>query len=110
MSHEYLSFGRFYCPVCAYRREFIQEDVGISDAAWAYCEVCGYQFGYASNDLTGEVKPVLTVEMVNRARAEFVEDYKRQRISGGDRLEWISGRAKVAPRSPEEAEDQRGRR
>jgi len=93
MSGGYTSFGRYFCPRCVCRREFISDDPQQADANLGECVECGYQHGYVSDEITGERRPRLTPEMVAKARARFTEEWRATMVSSGVRLEAFTGQA-----------------
>lgn len=94
----YRSFGMFWCAGCQQRREFISEDDKCTDANAARCcdPDCGYSFGTFNDEKTlsedGERftttnHPVLSPELVEKAKRQRLADYRRTMLNSGVRLE-----------------------
>jgi hypothetical protein len=73
--------GRLYCPRCLASRMFVGHDD--PDPHAARCIDCHYQFGYAADPITGELRPVLSVEVVAKARAKLLEEVASDAASSG---------------------------
>lgn len=90
----YTTFGVFWCPRCACRREFVSDDPNQKDANFGECVECGYVHGYVHDEVSGTSRPTLSRETIDRARDKQHEQWKTMMVSSGVRLEALEGKAR----------------
>jgi len=87
------SFGMIFCVQCMEKTEFVNYEG--QDVDRAECCVCGYCYGVATNEVTPTgsdptnmtytttTKPVLSPEVVLKARKKLLEDMRERFASRG---------------------------
>jgi Zn ribbon nucleic-acid-binding protein len=78
-----IHYGRIYCPQCTYKTHFVSWDENRRGPEDGECRECGFKYGVeielVTDPHTGATievrKPVLDVEIVNKARAEMVREF-----------------------------------